>query len=204
MHTIPIITGPLPLTQPKCIQSEKILHKNLLQPRPTPKSHNTTPHQCPYSRPQQSKPSKPQPKPISGPPPTAETCLNQVLMHLISLNGNSQCNTISQNMSFQDPSPPSSPQTQSSSSSSSYTDPESEPEVTSSSICTADTESLSGQSTASTCSNRQLRPRLPIRYNEAFLMRLQGRPQVTICPTLSIPLPSSSSEEEDMDTTEPL
>ena len=204
MHTIPIITGPLPLTQPKCTQSEKILHKNLLQPHPTPKSRNTTPCQCPYFRPQQSKPSKPQPKPISGPPPTAETCLNQVLMHLISLNGSSQCNTISQNMSFQDPSPPSSPQTQSSSSSSSYKDPESEPEVTSSSICTADTESLSGQSTASTCSNRQLRPRLPIQDNEAFLMRLQGRPQVTICPTLSIPLPSSSSEEEDMDTTEPL
>ena len=35
-------------------------------------------------------------------------------------------------------------------------------------------------------------------------MRLQGRPQVTVMPTLSIPLPLSSSEEEDMDTTEPL
>ena len=105
-------------------------------------------------------------------------------------------------MSFQDPSPPTSPQTQSSSFS--YTDPDSEPEATSSSICTADTDSLSSQSTASTCSNWQLRPRLPIWYNETFLMRLQGRPQVTIMPTLSIPLPVSSSEEEDMDTTEPL
>ena len=107
-------------------------------------------------------------------------------------------------MSSQDPSQPTSPQTQSSSSSSSYTDPDSEPEATSSSICTVDTESLSGQSTASTCSDRQLRSRLPIQYNEAFLTRLQGRPQVTIMPTLSIPLPSSSSEEEDMDTTDPL
>ena len=175
-------------------------------PKPclTPKSHNTTPCQCPYSRPQQIKPSKPQPKPISGPPHTADICLNQLLMHLISLNGNPQSNTVSQNMSFQDPSTPTSPQTQSSSSSSSYTDPDSEPEATSSNICTAGTESLSGQSTASTCSDRQLRPRLSIHYNETFLTRLQGRPQVTVMPALSIPLPLSSSEEEDMDTTEPL
>ena len=204
IHTIPVITGPLPQAQPKCIQSKKIPHKNLLKPHPTPKSCNTTPCQCPYSRPQQFKPSNPQPKPISGPPPTAEISLNQLLAHLISLNGNPQSKTASQNISFQDPSPPSSPRTQSSSSSSSHTDPDSEPEITSSSICTVDTESLSSQSTTSTCSNRQLRPRLPIWYNEAFLMRLQGRPQVTILPTLSIPLPSSSSEEEDMDTTEPL
>ena len=176
-------------------------HINPPKPHLTPKSHHTTPCQCPYSRPQQTKPSNPQPKPISGPPPTAKICLNQLLTHLISLNGNPQSNTVSQNMSFQDPSPPTSPQTQSSSSSSSCTDPNSEPEATSSSICTVDTESLSGQST---CSGRQLRPRLPIRYNETFLMRLEGRPQVTVMPTLSIPLPVSSSEEEDMDTTEPL
>ena len=162
MHTIPVIKRPLPQTQPKCIQSEKILHNSPPKPHLTPKSCNTTPHQCPYSRPQQFKPSNSQPKPISGPPPTAEICLNLLLMHLISLNGNPQSNPVSQNMSSQDPSPPTSPQTQSSSSSSSYTDPESEPEVRSSSICTADTESLSGQSTASTCSDRQLRPRLPI------------------------------------------
>ena len=172
------------------------------KPCPTPKSHNTTFCQCPYSRPQQNKPSNPQPKLISGLPPTAEICLNQLLAHLISLNGNPQNNTVSQNTSFQDPSPPTS--SQSSSSSSSYTDPSFEPEATSSSIYTVDTESLSGQSTTSTCHDRQLRPRLPIHYNETFLMRLQGRPQVTIMPTLSIPLPLSSSEEEDMDTTEPL
>ena len=184
--------------------SEKIPHKNLHKSCLTPKSHHTTPCQCPYSRPQQTKPSNPQPKHISRPPPTAEICLNQLLTHLISLNGNPQSNTVSQNTSFQDPSPPTFPQTQSSSSSSSYKDPDSEPEATSSSICTADTESLSGQSTASTCSDRQLRPRLPIQYNKTFFMRLQGRPQVTVMPTLSIPLPLSSSEEEDMDSTEPL
>ena len=206
MHTIPDITRPSPQTQPKCIQSKKIPHSSPPTPCLTPKSHNTSPHQCPYSRPQQFKPPDHQKKPISGPPPTADICLNQLLAHLISLNGNPQSNLVSQNMSSQEPSPPTSPQTQSSSSSSSYTDPDSEPEATSSSICTADTESLSGQLTASTCSNRQLRPRprLPIQYNEAFLTRLQGRPQVTIMPTLSIPLPSSSSEEEDMDTTDPL
>ena len=172
------------------------------KPHPIPKSHNTTPCQCPYSRPQQIKSSNPQPKPISGPPPTVEICLNQLLAHLISLNGNPQSNTVSQNISSQDPTPPTSPQTQSSSSS--YTDSNSEPEATSSSICTVDSESLSGQSTISSCSDRQLRPRMPIHYNETFLMGLQGRPQVTIMPALSIPLPLSSSEEEDMDTTEPL
>ena len=109
---------------------------------------------------------------------------------------------LDQNTSFQDPSPPTSPQ--SSSPSSSSTDPDSEPEVTSSSGPTADTESLSGQSTTSTCSDRQLTPHLPIQYNETFLQRLQGRPQVTIMPTLSIPLLLSSSNEEDMDTTESL
>ena len=195
---------PLPQTQPKCIQSEKIPHQNPPKPCPTPKSCNTTPCQCPYSRPQQIISSNPQPKPISGPPPTAEICLNQLLAHLISLNGNPQGNAVCQNISFQDPSPPTSPQTQSSSSSSSYTDPDSEPEATSSSICTADTESLSSQSTISTCSDRQPRPRMPICYNETFLTRLQGRPQVTIMPTLSIPLLLSSSVEEDIDTTEPL
>ena len=162
MHTIPIITRPLPQIQPKCTQSGKIPCNSPPKPHLTPNSCNTTPHQCPSSRPQQFKPSNPQPKPISGPPPTAEICLNQLLVHLISLNGNPQSNPVSQNKSFQDPSPPASPQTYNSSSSSSYTDPESEPEVTSSSICTADTESLSNQSTVSTCSNRQLRPRFPI------------------------------------------
>ena len=35
-------------------------------------------------------------------------------------------------------------------------------------------------------------PRMPITYNEAALSRLQGRPQVTICNNLSLPLPSNS------------
>ena len=37
-----------------------------------------------------------------------------------------------------------------------------------------------------------LHPRMPITYNEAALTHLQGRPQVTICNNLSIPLPSDS------------
>ena len=201
MHTIPVITRPLPQTQPKCIQSKKIQHQNPPKPCPTSKSCNTTSSQCPYSRPQQIKPSNLQLKPISG-PPTAEICLNQLLMHLISLNGNPQSNTLGQNTPFQDPPAQTSPQ--SSSPSSSSADPDSDPEATSSSICTADTDRLSGQSITLTCSDRQLRPRLPICYHETFLMRLQGRPQVTIMPTLAIRLPLSSSEEEDMDTTEPL
>ena len=100
MHTTPVITRPLPQIQPKHIKSKKIPHQNPPKPCPTPKSHNTTPYQCPYSRSQQIKPSNPQPKPISGPPPTTEICLNQLLVHLISLNGNPQSNTLGQNNHF--------------------------------------------------------------------------------------------------------
>ena len=96
MHTIPVITRPLPQTQPKCIQSKKTPHKSPPKPCLMPKSCKTTPCQCPYSRPQQTKSSNAQPKPISGPPLTAEICLNQLLVHLTSLIGNPQSNTVTQ------------------------------------------------------------------------------------------------------------
>ena len=78
MHTIPVITRPLPQTQTRCIQSEKIPHKTPLNLTLQPSHITPTPCQCPYSRPQQIKPSNPQPKPISGLPPTAEICLTLI------------------------------------------------------------------------------------------------------------------------------
>ena len=67
----------------------------------------------------------------------------------------------------------------------------------------SESESTSGQSTVSTASDRQLCPHMPLRYNETFLMRLQGRPHIWVMPTLYLQLSESSSdsEEEDMDTT---
>ena len=102
-HTIPVITRPLPQIKPKFIQSKKILPQNPPKPHLTPKSCNTTSCQCPYSRPPHIKPSTLQPNPISGPPPTAEICLNKLLAKFISLNGNPQNNMLDQNTSFQDP-----------------------------------------------------------------------------------------------------
>ena len=44
-------------------------------------------------------------------------------------------------------------------------------------------------------SERSLRPRVPISYNETLLQRLHGRPQVKILNNLSIPLPESSDKD---------
>ena len=85
------ITGtPLPPKEPKFIWGEKIPQPTLPGPHPSPKQCNTPHCQCPYSRPPHTKPFNPQSSPISGPPPTAEICLNKLLAHLISLNGNPQ------------------------------------------------------------------------------------------------------------------
>ena len=55
---------------------------------------------------------------------------------------------------------------------------------------TSDNESI-----VSTTSDRQLRPRTPISYNETVLKHLHGEPQVRVLNNVSIPLPSDSSEE---------
>ena len=57
----------------------------------------------------------------------------------------------------------------------------------------------SNTSTRSTTSERQLRPRIPICYNETFLTRLQGRPQVKTLNNISIPLPIVSESEDSSD-----
>ena len=55
-------------------------------------------------------------------------------------------------------------------------------------------------SQTSTTSDRTLRPRIPISYNEALLQCLHGRPQINTLHNLSIPLPDSSNEDtEDTD-----
>ena len=101
------------------------------------------------------------------------------------------------------PKSPSSPTTCSSplnsSSSPSSTDytSDSSPSITKSS---SETESTT--STTSTASDQWLHPCLPIRYNEVYLKKLNGRSQIRTMNNLSIPLlKSKSEEEEDMDMT---
>ena len=76
---------------------------------------------------------------------------------------------------------------------------DSEPEdSTETSTSSDDNQSTSSDnSLASTTSNRQLRPRYPISYNEKLLARINGIPQVKALNNLSIPLPSSDSDSED-------
>ena len=76
---------------------------------------------------------------------------------------------------------------------------DSEPEEsTEMSTSSDDSQSTTSDSSlASTASDRQLRPRYPISYNEKLLARLHGLPQVITFNNLSIPLPSSNSNSED-------
>ena len=62
-----------------------------------------------------------------------------------------------------------------------------------------DTQSITSQT--SIASDRSLRPRIPISYNETLLQCLHGRPQVKTLNNLSIPLPDSSDEDTE-DTVE--
>ena len=48
----------------------------------------------------------------------------------------------------------------------------------------------------STTSDRQLRPRVPISYNETVLKHVHGQPQVRTFNNMPIPLPSDSTEED--------
>ena len=65
---------------------------------------------------------------------------------------------------------------------------------------TNDMQSITSQT--SIASDRSLRPRIPISYNETLLQCLHGRPQVKTLNNLSIPLPDSSDEDtEDTDDT---
>ena len=106
MHTTPqshnnsIVWGPQnisgppqPLSEPKVVWNMKMPSLNDTPTNPQTNLCKTTHHNCPYSRPHSTKPSKHPHNPISGPPPLAELCLNKLLMHLISRNGIAQPST---------------------------------------------------------------------------------------------------------------
>ena len=85
------------------------------------------------------------------------------------------------------PGTPRSTSSEDSSSSSSQTSP---------SYNTEEEETSDDESIISTASDRQLRPRVPINYNETVLKCLHGQPQVRTFNNLSIPFPGDSTEED--------
>ena len=104
--------------------------------------------------------------------------VDQLLQYLIAVNG--QGNIQTPNAS---PKTPSSPRSESTPKTSTYNSEE-------------DSSSSDDESIASTMSDRQLSPQVPISYNETVLKKQHGQPQVRTCNKLSIPLPTDSSEED--------
>ena len=211
-HNIPYISGPQNSTQPQThnnliisgppqphqstrnIRTMKMPTLNNAPHRPSIKSRKPTHQNCPYTRPCITKPSNCSIKPISGPPQQDKLCPYNVLMQLISLNGIAQPHI--------SPSTSPSPSHSSCSSSSLDSNPVSPSSTKSTENTESSSESGSTSSLESTASDCQLRLHLPIWYNETFLMKLNGKPQVATLNYLSIPLPpSDTDEEEDMDMT---
>ena len=158
----------------------------------------TRPSAYPQYTPTISRP--PKPKPIPAPcrkflprppqPPTTTPTLANVMANLNAIN--------QPNINETTPEPESAPADQLTESNLSspvtFLTTDSEPEDSAeTSTSSDDSQSTSDSSLVSTTSDRQLRPRYPISYNEKVLARLHGLPQVKTLNNLSIPLPSSDS-----------
>ena len=104
--------------------------------------------------------------------------VDQLLQYLIAVNGHGNIQTPKASSET-----PSSPRSESTLTTSTYNSEE-------------DSSSSDDESIATTMSDRQLRPRIPISYNETVLKKLHGQPQVRMCNSLSIPLPTDSSKED--------
>ena len=111
--------------------------------------------------------------------------MDQLLQYLAAINGHS-------NLQLAQMSPnviPATPQSTSSAESPSSSS-------TRSSSYDSEDETSDDESITSMASDRQLRPRIPINYNETILRRLHGQPQVRTLNNISIPLPSDSTDED--------
>ena len=163
----------------------------------------TRPSASPHYIPTISRP--PTPKPIPAPcrkflprppqPPTTTPTLADVMAHINAIN--------QPDIKEKTPEPESAPADQitksnlSSPVTSLTTDSEPEDSTETSTSSDDSQSTTSDSSLASTTSNRQLRPRYPISYNEKLLARLHGIPQVKSLNNPSIPLPSNDSNSED-------
>ena len=143
---------------------------------------------------------------ISRPAYSPDEVLN-ILAHLISINGHTEIKNTPNTETSPESSPHSPAPTVSSESSQSIEYTSESQKSTSSSP--EDTETRTDSTSdymqcittqTSIASDRALRPRIPISYNETLLQCLQGRPQIKALNNLCIPLPDSSDEDtEDID-----
>ena len=129
-----------------------------------------------------------QPKKLITRPPQPPNSVDQLLQYLAAINGHSNMQLAQ--MTPDVPTMLGTPR----STSSEYSSPSSS--QTSPSYDTEEDETSGDESIASTTSDRQLRPRVPISYNETVLQQLHGQPQVGTFNNLSIPLPGDSTEED--------
>ena len=114
--------------------------------------------------------------------------MDQLLQYLAAINGHSNVQLAQMTPDVTPmPGTPRSTSSEDSSSSSSQTSP---------SYDTEEDKTSDDESIISTASDRQLRPRVPISYNETVLKCLHGQPQVRTFNNLSIPLPGDSTEED--------
>ena len=190
IHNNPIISGPpQPHQTTRNVQNMKMPILNDAPHRPSIKSRKSTHQTCPYTRPHSTKPSNHPLKPIHGPPQQDKLCPYNVCAQLISLNGIAQLHNF--------PSP--SPSPSHSSCSFSSLDSTSVSPCSTKSTENTESNSESGSTTLleSTASDHQLHLHLPIRYNETFLKRLNGKPQVAVMNYLSILLPPPDTDEEE-------
>ena len=202
-HVNPTITRPSPAS-PAEQQPDAHTKPNISGPSATRESlPNTKPT---ISRPPMSKPiPAPRCKFLTRPleqnqryaiTTTTTTNFDQILAHLTAIN---QPQALDQTHEDQiTESSPSSPATTSTDSETETTSTESTTDTSSDTGSSDETTSTSSEiSTTSTLSDRQLRPRYPINYNENVLTKLHGLPQIKTFNNLSIPLPVTELESEE-------
>ena len=167
-----------PTQSPGVIQSKHTNQATHFPCCPTTKNCSQTHHHSPYSRPSTWS-SNPFPKPythyspFSGPFSPLELSINQLLTHLIAMQGTPNTTPQEVNQLLAEPTSPSI--RESNITSSQVSSPTSQSTISSDSNSD---DSIRDQSTVSSTSDPQLQSHLPINYNETLLKKLHGHPQI--------------------------
>ena len=121
--------------------------------------------------------------------PSLSNTTDQLLQYLAAINGH---NTVQQPLEIQNkPTPTATPSSTTSELPSTNSSSASTDCTTTEDATTSDDKSIT-----SIASDRQLRPHVPISYNETVLKCLHGKPQIRTLNNISIPLPIDSSSED--------
>ena len=128
--------------------------------------------------------------------PSSNITIDQLLQYLVAINGHNTTQQLLESQSI-----PATPATTSSTTS----ELSSSSSSSASTDCTTEEETTTSDNKSITliASDRQLRPHIPISYNETVLKHLHGLPQIRTIKNVSIPLPiDSSSEDTDTEDTD--